>query len=159
MKEIFDAFSVMVYDFKGTVKDYAGDAVFAYWDHYNVTRSEQAILACRTDLKQAQAFEDIKTSLLYTNPAVKYFRMGWGITTGNVNMSHYGVKATDLALVGDCTNLAFRLSEIANNNLPYEIIICSQTANLIKNKLQNTNLDGYAIKGRSRREHIFGRRT
>ena len=42
MKEIFDTFSAIVYNFKGTIKDYAGDAVYAFWDHAFEPVSKQA---------------------------------------------------------------------------------------------------------------------
>ena len=122
MKEIFDKFSAIVYQFKGTIKDYAGDAVYAFWDH---------------DL------------------AADNLQMGWGITTGKVTMSHYGSRAADLALVGDCTNLAFRLSGLANKELSEKIVICSQTADLVGDDLALKDLGPVSIKGRTGKEHIF----
>jgi class 3 adenylate cyclase len=81
--------------------------------------------------------------------------MGWGITTGKVTMSHYGSRAADLALVGDCTNLAFRLSGLANKELSEKIVICSQTADLVRGELELKDLGSVPIKGRAGKEHIF----
>jgi class 3 adenylate cyclase len=156
MKEIFDTFSAIVYNYKGTIKDYAGDAVYAFWDHAFEPVSQQAVLACQAAIRQTQAINDIRASLNSKNIASENLQMGWGITTGRVTMSHYGSRAADLALVGDCTNLAFRFSGLANKELSEKIVICSQTAKLICNDLEIKDLGTVAIKGRAGKEHVFG---
>ena len=157
MKEIISTFSVIVYDYKGTIKDYVGDAVYAFWDHRFVPSKEQAVLACQAALKQAQTVNQIRAKLSGINPAVEYLRLGWGITTGKVTMSHYGSRGIDLALVGDCTNLAFRLSGTANKDLPSEIVICSETADLVRDtQLEVFDLGYISVRGRSGKEHVFG---
>ena len=155
MKEIFDTFSAIVYNFKGTIKDYAGDAVYAFWDHAVEPISTQAVLACQAAIQQTQTINEIRTKLSGKNIAADYLQMGWGITTGKVTMSHYGSRAADLALVGDCTNLAFRLSGLANKELSEKIVVCSQTAELIRNDLKIKDLGTVAIKGRTGKEHVF----
>jgi class 3 adenylate cyclase len=156
MKEIFDTFSAIVYNFKGTIKDYAGDAVYAFWDHAVRPISQQAVLACQAAIQQTQAINEIRTKLSGKNLAADNLQMGWGITTGKVTMSHYGSRAADLALVGDCTNLAFRLSGLANKELSEKIVICSQTAELIGNDLETKDIGAVEIKGRTGSEHVFG---
>jgi adenylate cyclase len=155
MKEIFDTFSAIVYKFKGTIKDYAGDAVYAFWDHALEPINEQAVLACQAAIKQTQTINEIRAKLSGKNVAADNLQMGWGITTGKVTMSHYGSRAADLALVGDCTNLAFRLSGLANKELSEKIVICSQTADLVRDNLALKDLGSVSIKGRTGKEHIF----
>ncbi len=156
MKEIFDTFSAIVYNFKGTIKDYAGDAVYAFWDHAVEPISKQAVLACQAAIQQTQTINEIRTKLSGKNIAADNLQMGWGITTGKVTMSHYGSRAADLALVGDCTNLAFRLSGLANKELSEKIVICSQTAELIRDDLRTKDLGAVEIKGRTGKEHVYG---
>ena len=155
MKEIFDKFSAIVYQFKGTIKDYAGDAVYAFWNHDVEPIKTQALLACQAAIKQTQTINDIRAQLIGKTLAADNLQMGWGITTGKVTMSHYGSRAADLALVGDCTNLAFRLSGLANKELSEKIVICSQTADLVGDALALKDLGPVSIKGRTGKEHIF----
>jgi class 3 adenylate cyclase len=155
MKEIFDTFSNIVIRFKGTIKDYAGDAVYAFWDHHIEPISQQAVLACQAAIQQSQAIDDIRTALSGKNVAAANIEMGWGITTGQVTLSHYGSRAADLALVGDCTNLAFRLSSIANKDLSEKIIMCTQTADLVREDFALQDLGTIPIKGRTGKEHVF----
>ena len=155
MKEIFDTFSSIVVNFKGTIKDYAGDAVYAFWDHHVEPIRQQAVLACQAAIQQTQAITDIRSRLSAENAAAANLEMGWGITTGKVTLSHYGSRAADLALVGDCTNLAFRLSGLANKELSDKIIVCSQTARLIGDDLALIDRGSVPIKGRKGKEHVF----
>jgi class 3 adenylate cyclase len=155
MKEIFDAFNIIVYKFKGTIKDYAGDAVYAFWDHHVEPIKKQALLACQAAIEQTQAIDRIRTDLSGKNTAADNLQMGWGLTTGKVTLSHYGSRATDLALVGDCTNLAFRLSGMANKDLSEKIVICSQTAELVRDDLVLKDLGAVSIRGRKGKEHVF----
>jgi adenylate cyclase len=155
MKEIFDTFSAIVHNFRGTIKDYAGDAVYAFWDHDLEPVSSQAVLACQAAIKQMQTMNEIRANLSSKNIAADHLQMGWGITTGTVTLSHYGSRAADLALVGDCTNLAFRLSSIANKVLSEKIVICSQTAELVRNDLSVKDLGTVTVKGRKGKERVF----
>jgi class 3 adenylate cyclase len=155
MKEIFDTFSAIVYKFKGTIKDYAGDAVFAFWDHYVEPVNAQAVLACRASIEQVQKINEIRGRPSSKKMNVDNLQMGWGITTGTVTMSHYGSRAADLALVGDCTNLAFRLSGMANKVLSPKILICTQTAELVRKDLAVKDLGNVSIKGRKGKEHVY----
>jgi hypothetical protein len=61
--------------------------------------------------------------------------LGWGLTTGQVTLSHYGARSAGMALVGDCINLAFRLSSMANKTLSAPIVLCRQTASWVTQKL------------------------
>jgi adenylate cyclase len=155
MKEIFDAFNTIIYKFKGTIKDYAGDAVYAFWDHHVEPIKKQAVLACQAAIEQTQTIDQIRANLSGKNIAADNLQMGWGITTGKVTLSHYGSRATDLALVGDCTNLAFRLSGMANKDLSEKIVICSQTAELVRDELVLKDLGAVSIRGRKGKEHVF----
>ena len=71
-------------------------------------------------------------------------------------MSHYGWRVTDLTLVGDCTNAAFRLSGIANKDLPSEIVMCSETGGLVGDILPMADLGFVSLRGRSGQEHVYG---
>jgi adenylate cyclase len=156
MKEIFKRFGGIVNDHKGTVKDYAGDAIYSFWEHGYMPSREQAILACQTALAHAEAADCIRDELCSSNPAAECLKMGWGIATGPVTMSNYGSRSSDLALVGDCTNLAFRFSEIANKELDNKIIICANTADLIRDSLKVDYLGKLSVRGQEGKSHVFG---
>ncbi len=156
MKEVFKKFSGIVNDHRGTIKDYVGDAIYAFWEHGVSPSKEQAVLACQNALAQAEAVDVIIDELRSTNPAAERLQMGWGVTTGPVTLSHYGARASDLALVGDCTNLAFRLSGVANKELDKKVVICASTANLVRGSLAMDDLGKVGVRGRRGQLHVFG---
>ena len=82
--------------------------------------------------------------------------LGWGLTTGQVTLSHYGSRSAGMALVGDCINLAFRLSSMANKTLPSPIVMCRETASWVTQELALTDLGDQEIRGRTGLEHLFG---
>jgi adenylate cyclase len=152
MKEIFDTFSAIVSEFKGTIKDYAGDAVYAFWDHYLEPINGQAVLACQAAIHQMQTMKEIRAKLSGKSINVENLQMGWGITTGKVTMSHYGSRSADLALVGDCTNLAFRLSGMANKKSLYAAKLRNWSATICQSTT-SAALQSRAARARS----IFSR--
>jgi len=155
IREIFDCFSTIVADFNGTVKDYAGDAIFAFWDHPEQKNRNRTVLACQAALKQMQSLAQIREELSGKYRDAENIRMGWGLTTGTVTLSHFGSRAADIALVGDCTNLAFRLSGMANKELPHKIIICSQTEDLVTEEFIIKDLGRVANQGSKRQGANF----
>ena len=159
INEIFERFSRIIEDFKGTVKDYAGDSVIAFWEHQFGEPAKQSELACQAAIKQMQSFDKIRAKLSGKHADVENLRMGWGITTGPVTLSHFGSRTADLAMVGDSINLASRLSGMANKVIPENILICAQTAELIGDGLALKDLGMHSIRGRQGQEHIYALNT
>jgi class 3 adenylate cyclase len=157
MKEVFSRFSAVVNAHHGTVKDYVGDAVFAFWEHpAGEGSSKHALAACRAAVSQLHSVPEIYRHLSGRGVVMPSPVLGWGLTTGPVTLSHYEARSADLALVGDCINLAFRLSSMANKTLPAPIVMCQRTAALVEREMQLVDLGRQEIRGRTGQEHLFG---
>lgn len=156
INEIFFRFSTIVNEHQGTLKDYAGDAVFAFWEHPGGFSTDHALLACQAAICQLRSIPEIHRQLTDRGLVMSPPMLGWGLTTGHSTLSHYGSRSADLALVGDCINLAFRLSSMANKTLPGPIVMCGETASLVKQKLPLLDLGNQKIRGRRGCEHLFG---
>jgi class 3 adenylate cyclase len=63
INQIFDQFSKIIEDFKGTVKDYAGDSVIAFWEHQFGDPARQSVLACLAVIQQMLSFNQIRVVL------------------------------------------------------------------------------------------------
>jgi len=155
IKEIFNQFAKIVEEYNGTIKDFAGDAVFAFWEHRFEDAATQSFLACQAAVQQMHNFSNMRVALTGKYADVEKLQMGWGITTGPIILSHFGLRAADLAIVGDCINLASRLSGMANKEIPESILICSHTAELVENRFAMKDLGMFPIRGRKGKEHIF----
>ena len=156
MKEVFSRFSEVVTSCNGTVKDYAGDAVFAFWEHTHGKAAEQALSACRAALNQEAQVGDIRSLLGRDHAVFGELRLGWGITTGPATLSNYGMRTAALAVVGDCVNLAFRLSATANKEIDASIAMDRQTSQLVGNEMVLRDLGRIPTKGREGLEQIYG---
>lgn len=156
IKEIFSRFSAIVNEHHGTVKDYAGDAVFAFWEHPHGFSADHALAACQAAISQLRSVPEIHRQLTERGFLVPPPLLGWGLTTGQVTLSHYGSRSAGMALVGDCINLAFRLSSMANKTLPAPIVLCRDTASWVNQKLPLIDLGDQDIRGRTGQEHLFG---
>lgn len=155
MCEIFDRLSSVVFKYQGTVKDYAGDCIFAYWEHGPHESAEKALLACRAAMEQqAVLLEDFGEANGIKSEHVP--ALGWGISTGRVTLSNYGQRNENIAIVGDATNLAFRLSDIAGKSVASTVVMCEKTARLVRDSMQIVSLGECEIKGRIDKENIYG---
>jgi class 3 adenylate cyclase len=156
MAELFHSLSRVTHRFHGTVKDYAGDAIFAYWEHGLAESRERAVEACRAALEQAREARRIAESLPDECAALRGLRIGWGLSTGRVTLSHYGVRNDNVAVVGDSTNLAFRLSGLAVHQVESPIVLCEHTAALVAEALPLRSHGRVETKGRKGRDLVFG---
>ncbi len=155
--QLFDTLSPIVHDHHGTIKDYAGDAIFAYWEHGPTAHTEPALNACHAARAQLAACQEL-AALAHQrgDQELAAVRIGWGIATGTVTLSHYGVRQDNVAIVGDATNLAFRLSGLANKDVPVPIVLCHHTARLLGDALALNDLGTVHTKGRQGKERVFG---
>lgn len=156
MNSVFKVFSDLVVAHRGTIKDYAGDAIYAFWEHGLMPNAEKARLACTAALAQLAALPRIAAELAETIPEASQLRVGWGVTTGMVTVSQYGSRAADLAVLGDSTNLAFRISGLANKDVPAPIVVDEQTRALIDGAFQLSELGEHAIKGKKKPVSLYG---
>jgi class 3 adenylate cyclase len=156
MKSVFKELSKVVHRHQGVVKDFAGDAIFAVWEHGVEAKAEMAVAACLAAREQYRTLQRTLENLPEKYEEFRSIRMGWGITTGTVTLSHFGVQKGQLAVVGDSTNLAFRLSGLANKTLDSVIVLDSRTAELLAGKLAVRKLGGVDTKGREGKEDVYG---
>lgn len=156
MNSVFKEFSDLVVAHRGTIKDYAGDAIYAFWEHGLMPNAEKARLACTAALAQLAALPDIAARLAESIPEASQLRVGWGVTTGMVTVSQYGSRAGDLAVLGDSTNLAFRISGLANKDVPAAIVIDEPTKALVDGAYRLTALGEHAIKGKRQPVTLYG---
>ena len=155
IKRIFGDFSMIVENFNGTIKDYAGDAIFAFWEHQFKDPAAQTEMACRAAIQQTQCLATVRIVLAEHYADFETLQIGWGLTTGPVTLSSLGSRAADLAVVGDCVNLAARLASLANKAIPADILICAQTAKFAGDRFERRDLGLVPIRGRQGPEHIY----
>ncbi len=155
LSQLYESLTNIVHENRGTVKDFAGDAIFAFWEHNDENDLVAVQHACHAALLQQQAATALFSNLPEKFSKLRHLELGWGIATGSVTVSHYGVRPENLALVGDSTNLAFRLSGLANKELSSTVVICHKTAKMVEQFMLVTPLGEVDTKGRTGKEVVF----
>ena len=133
---------------RGTLADVPGDAFFAYWE------PEAGVVTARHALEFALladgAVRRIAPDLTLRNPDGSTISMGWAIVAGEVAISPNGAS-----VLGDATNLAFRLSGLAGRE--------GRPSVLVTRRIRQEAGDGIvfgkgvdvAVKGRTGTETVF----
>jgi len=137
----------------GTLKEFQGDALFAFWEQGS-TRNH-AVEACRAALDLHRLAEN-----LARNPsvwAVEGFplEMDWALTTGLVAISGYGGEnILGLSMVGESVVLAFRLEKLADESTG-PIITCPDTRLMASDVFEFQDLGSRTAKGFDAPQKIF----
>jgi class 3 adenylate cyclase len=114
---LFGELRALVRAQRGTLANFAGDALYAVWDLAAGDTCEQAgefVLAA------ADAVRRVAPTLGVQN-AGEPLRMGWGVTAGEAAMTLLAGSVT--TVLGDATNVAFRLSGLAGRAGRPEILV------------------------------------
>lgn len=154
ISKLYDVLTNVVVRHQGVIKDYAGDAIFAFWEHGIEENAQAAVDACRAALDQQREVQQTLSEATLPESVQGQIKLGWGIATGKATVSHYGVRHDNLAVVGDSTNLAFRLAAMASKELP-SIVTCQKTALCTGNEFLLQNLGNVATKGRVGLEPVY----
>ncbi len=160
VEPVFQALSTIVESNSGTIKEYQGDAIVAFWENDDEHPGRHAIHACAASLllhQEAQRLSDPSIWPIAGHP----LQMDWALTTGRVAINTIGVQRSGLALVGDAINVAFRLEKLVSQETG-PIIVDQATHALASSAFRFNSLGAFAIEGRSQSEQIFsltGRRS
>lgn len=149
LSRIFAELENVIRQHDGAIKEYQGDAIFAFWEADTERPGWHAKQACKAALALDQ-----KLQRLARDPAVWDIprfplRMDWALTTGSVLVSRLGGdRPTGLALVGNAVNYAFRLEKLAND-ANGAVLACADTYALAKSEFlfrtaREVKLAGYA---------------
>ena len=94
---------------QGTLNHYAGDSIFAVWEAKKFP--DAAERAIDFALAANGLVEELAPKLPLRSPDGSPIRMGWGVVMGKVALA--AMTRSVEAVIGDSTNVAFRLSGIA----------------------------------------------
>jgi len=150
---LFQRLERLVEDHAGTVKEYPGDAILAYWE--SCLSENCAMRACRAALAL-----DAEVHRLACDPAVwrlpsSPLRMDWALTTGKVMMErHGGPHAVGLSMVGTAVIKAFLLEKLADE-ITGSILVCGATRALAGEQFGFHDLGATQIRGFPSPERVF----
>jgi class 3 adenylate cyclase len=153
VSQVFERLDAAVLALGGTVKEYQGDAIVAFWE--GDAGGRQVATACRAALAL-----DALAARLAADPAawpVPDFplRLDWALSSGLVLIDSYGKNApTGLAVMGEAIVKAFRMEKYADDATG-RIVACSATRELAGEAFAFRDLGERLAKGFDRPDRVF----
>jgi adenylate cyclase len=138
--------------FRGTLVDYLGDAFFAGWE-LDVDPAAP-VHALQFALAAAEMVSEITAHIELRYADGSPLKMGWGASMGSVVMQL--MPGAVLMVLGDATNVAFRISSIANREGRPAIIATDAMRKAAGGLFAFGNPETVMVKGRVAAETIYG---
>lgn len=147
LNEYLSEMTKVVFETKGTLDKYVGDAVMAFWGA-PISFSNHAEMACRAALQMQRKIRELQEKWKQEGQPLIESRMG--INTGDMVVGNVGgSQKFDYTVMGDNVNLASRL-EGANKAYGTHIMISESTYEEVKNLFITRELDAIVVKGRTK---------
>jgi class 3 adenylate cyclase len=153
VNRVFEILTATVVEHGGTVKEYQGDAILAFWE--GDISGTQAVVACQAALaldRRAQAIASDQSVWLLTDFPLG---MDWALATGLVHLDSFGgSQPTGLSLIGEPVVLAFRLEKFATDATG-PILACSVTRDMASDRFKFRDLGLMQAKGFGKPDRVF----
>ena len=145
LNHYFSAMTAVIFDKRGTVDKFIGDAIMAFWGA-PIREARHADLALEAAIEMCRRLEDVNRWLQENGyPTIK---IGIGINSGKVILGNIGsVQKLDYTVIGDNVNLASRL-EGATKQYGVAIVISEQTHERLQAAPPCYLLDLVRVKGK-----------
>jgi class 3 adenylate cyclase len=148
METVFSSLQELLQRYRGTVGNYAGDALFAAWD----TRRDDQALANAIGF----ALDAAKLAAELPSPDEAPLQMGWAVTFGEAVSGRPALSRDTIH--GDAVNLAFRLASLAGREGLPEVLVTSEVVNGAPGAASFAPVDELTVKGRAATVRAFAAR-
>ena len=151
MNEYLTAMTRVIYDHRGTVDKYIGDAIMAFWgapvhDH---DHARNGLFAALRMVARVRVL-----SKQFRERGWPELRIGIGINTGDMNVGNMGSRyRRAYTVIGDGVNLGSRLEGLTKN-YGVSIIVSRETRDAVP-ELGYRELDRVRVKGRNKPVSIY----
>jgi adenylate cyclase len=143
---------------QGTLNHYAGDAIFAVWEANRFP--DAGARAIDFALATNRLVEELGPKLPLRGPEDEPIRMGWGVVVGMVALA--AMTRSVEAVIGDTTNVAFRLAGLAGRQGRAAVMVTSGVRRTVEEHFRWGESEEVELKGRRGMETVFpvlGRET
>jgi class 3 adenylate cyclase len=155
LESLLREFRTLLTGFHGTLSNFVGDAFFAIWAVGFEARAPFVALDFVT--AAARRVSEVAPTLALRAADGEPLRMGWGVALGDAAVST--LTGVLLGVVGDATNLAFRLSGIAARSGHSEVLVADSLYRLVADHYPFEPMEYVNVKGRAEAEAVHGLRA
>jgi class 3 adenylate cyclase len=152
LEALLREFRTLLSNFHGTLSNFVGDAFFAIWELGFEERAP--FLALDFVTAAADRVSEIAPTLALRSADGEPLRLGWGVAVGDAAVS--ALTGVLLGVVGDATNLAFRLSGIAARSGHSEVLVADSLYPLVADHYPFEPVEYVNVKGRQEPEAVHG---
>ncbi|OFW27552.1 MAG: hypothetical protein A3H27_13615 [Acidobacteria bacterium RIFCSPLOWO2_02_FULL_59_13] len=153
LNEYLTAMTEIVFQNRGTLDKYIGDAVMAFWGRPFFDLHDHATWACRAALLMGESLQQLNDGWrLQGKPPLK---IGIGINTGPMMVGNMGShRRFNYTVMGDHVNLGSRLEGL-NKEYGTQIILSQNTYEYVESEFVVRELDLIRVKGKSQPVAIY----
>lgn len=146
LNHYFDEMTEIIFEAKGTLDKFEGDAIMAFWNA-PIDDPQHQFNAANCALRMKKKVNEIKSD--WKSIIGQDFKVRIGINSGDMIVGNMGGKKKfDYTVMGDNVNLASRLESI-NKIYGTDIIISESVYNSIKDRILAREIDLIIVKGKS----------
>ena len=154
VNRVFERLEHEVTALGGTLKEFQGDALFAFWE--KGPDDCHACQACLGALRLKQLVGKLAADPEVWSVGGFPLEMDFALCTGMVTISGYGSEgALGLSMVGESVVLAYRIEKFADRSTG-PIIVCPITRQMAKEKFDFKDLGVHKAKGFDGEHHLYG---
>ena len=135
----------------GTLNHYAGDALYAVWELGAVPNAID--LAIKFALAANERVEELGPRLPLRDPHGSPIHMGWGVVVGVAALA--AMTRSVEAVIGDSTNVAFRLAGLAGREGRAAVLATSTVHDLARRGFLWGDAEQVLLKGRQELETVL----
>lgn len=153
VSRLFGSLQAAVADLGGTVKEYPGDALFAYWE--GCEGESCAVRACRAAIALERRGRELAADAAVWKLREHPLGLDWALATGPVIIHSLGEEhRLGLSMIGEPVVRAFRLEKLADEATG-PIITCRTTRTLAADAFRFRELGEQKLDGFDRPEPTF----
>jgi len=153
VNRVFGRLEAEVQSLGGTLKEFQGDALFAFWE--KGSNGCHATQACEAALHLKKTVVRLAADPSVWSVAGSPLQMDFALATGLVTISGYGDNgALSLSMVGESVVLAFRIEKLANKKTG-PIIVCPITRTIAEETFKFKDLGKHQPKGFDEEQHLY----
>jgi adenylate cyclase len=154
VNRVFSILSDQVGSLHGTVKEFQGDAIVAFWEPSAHVPSV-AEAACRAALDLDQTVSRLGADRSVWQVEGHPLQMDWALATGLVMINGFGgAQPAGLSMIGEPIVIAFRLEKFAHVETG-RILACSETRRMAAPMFDFRDLGEMQAKGFDKPDHVF----
>lgn len=152
LNEYLTAMTDIVFEYKGTLDKYMGDAIMAIYGA-PLPQPDHAERACYTALAMIQELGSLRKK--WEDKGLPKLNIGVGISSGPMVVGNMGsLRRFDYTAMGDSVNLGSRLEGL-NKEYGSNIIISEETYKIAKGAIICRELDSVRVKGKDLPVRIY----